>query len=209
MFHRSPVTETSNQRVRWLETRGGKLFEHESRGSMETQTEHFAGFRVNSTLQSCLWTDVWTHLPACLPACLPECLRFRRIPPFVGQSFRPRVERPSKWPSSFPWCVHRIWLFQRRAFLFPRSTGTARITINIYEALSSSPWLVVFIQPTDQECLFTSLSDVHPFDIFIVSASSTSRPFLPRSCAMQHRGEKGKRRIKRKDNEEKSSRWNR
>lgn len=69
VFHRSPVTETSNQRVRWLETRGGKLFEHESRGSMETQTEHFAGFRVNSTLQSCLWTDVWTHLPAFRNVC--------------------------------------------------------------------------------------------------------------------------------------------
>lgn len=74
VFHRSPVTETSNQRVRWLETRGGKLFEHESRGSMETQTEHFAGFRVNSSPYKVASEPTCGH--TCLPACLPA---FRNV----------------------------------------------------------------------------------------------------------------------------------
>lgn len=147
---------------------------------METQTEHFAGFRVNSSLQSCLWTDVWTHLPACLPSGMSAV----STNPAICRSIVSTASGKTLEMAILSWCVHRIWLFQRRAFLFPRSTGTARITINIYEALSS-PWLVVFIQPTDQECLFTSLSDVHPFDIFIASAGSTSRPFLPRSCAIE------------------------
>ena len=162
---------------------------------METQTERFAGFPyINGDGK--LLLNLGRH------TCLPKCLRFRPVYTHTHTHTDRVVERsangPSKWPSTAS-CVYIGFGFSSNQFLFHEPARTARITINIYEALSS-PWLPVFIQPTDQ----SASSPLYPACIRLISSSpwsgSLSSPFF------LDRGPRRPRRWKREDNEEESSR---
>lgn len=81
-------------------------------------------------------------------------------------------------------CVHRIWLFQR-AVSFPRARENRKNNDQYLRSTLVSMTAGIYTTYRS-ECLFTSLSGVHPFDIFIsLDLELSLKSFLPRSCATE------------------------
>ena len=80
-------------------------------------------------------------------------------------------------------CVHKIWLFQR-AVSFPRARENRKNNDQYLRSTLVSMTAGIYTTYRS-ECLFTSLSGVHPFDIFIALIGLSLESFLPRSCATE------------------------